>query len=72
MRAGSWNICAWAAHSETEKGEADMRKKRIAAVVIMLCLIGLYGARVYAVNADKQIKRIIQISGLKKVLNVIE
>lgn len=29
-----------------------MRKKRIAAVVIMLCLIGLYGARVYAVNAD--------------------
>lgn len=29
-----------------------MLKKRIAAVVIILCLIGVYGIRFYAINAD--------------------
>lgn len=34
--------------------------------------ISCFGGKVYAVNADRQIMRIIQLSGLKKVLNVIE
>jgi len=34
--------------------------------------ISCFGGKVYAVNADKQIMRIIQVSGLKRVLNVIE
>lgn len=34
--------------------------------------IACFGGKVYAVNADRQIMRIIQLSGLKKVLNVIE
>ena len=34
--------------------------------------IACFGGRVYAVNADSQIQRIIRVSGLKKVLNVVE
>lgn len=34
--------------------------------------ISCFGGKVYAVNADRQVRRIIQMSGLAKVLNVIE
>lgn len=34
--------------------------------------IACFGGSVYAVNADPQIMRIIQVSGLKKVLHVVE
>lgn len=34
--------------------------------------IACFGGRVYAVNANRRILKIIQLSGLKKVLNVIE
>ncbi len=34
--------------------------------------IACFGGKVYAVNADRQIQRIIRVSGLKKVLNVVE
>ena len=34
--------------------------------------IACFGGKVYAVNADPQIQRIIRVSGLKKVLQVIE
>lgn len=34
--------------------------------------IACFGGRVYAVNANSRILKIIQLSGLKKVLNVIE
>jgi stage II sporulation protein AA (anti-sigma F factor antagonist) len=34
--------------------------------------IACFGGRVYAVNADRQIQRIIRVSGLKKVLHVVE
>ena len=34
--------------------------------------IACFGGNVYAVNADRQIRRIIRISGLKKVLKLVE
>ena len=34
--------------------------------------ISCFGGKVYAVNAYRQVRRILQMSGLAKVLNVIE
>lgn len=34
--------------------------------------IACFGGQVYAIHADGQIRKIIRVSGLKKVLNVIE
>ncbi len=49
-----------------------MDSSGVGVVVGRYKKISCFGGKVYAVNADRQIKRIIQISGLKKVLNVIE
>ena len=49
-----------------------MDSSGVGVVVGRYKKVSCFGGKVYAVNADKQIKRIIQISGLKKVLNVIE
>ena len=34
--------------------------------------IACFGGQIYAIHADRQIRRIIGISGLKKVLHIIE
>ncbi len=34
--------------------------------------ISCFGGRVYAIHADKQIKRIFQLSGLNKIVEVLE
>ncbi|WWR15217.1 anti-sigma factor antagonist [Lachnospiraceae bacterium JLR.KK008] len=49
-----------------------MDSSGVGVVVGRYKKISCFGGKVYAVNADRQISRIIQLSGLKKVLNVIE
>lgn len=49
-----------------------MDSSGIGIVVGRYKKIACFGGQVYAVNANHQIKKIIELSGLKKVLNVKE
>jgi len=49
-----------------------MDSSGVGVVVGRYKKVSCFGGKVFAINADKQIMRIIQLSGLKKVLNVIE
>ncbi len=49
-----------------------MDSSGVGVVVGRYKKIACFGGRVYAVHANRQIMRIIQVSGLKKILHIID